>query len=295
LENTMPTLFNEPKPIRDLALEVYRFNGHTFAVYAVSDLCEYRFGAEATRNSRGKSVAKLSAEDSDFVARRAARRNKHKVHNSRRANMEIVTGWLNCDINKGPWLAGGAVLRFLGSGEVFGSHDFDMFYSCRTTAETNMTSLATIGWERRTGGESIPTDMREAYEKENGPINEHAVKYIGKLARKQVVFNFSLFKIYTRVEEALLGFDFRVCRMAIDGAMLVAIDGAVSDAIDCNLHVVRTTIKRRVGAYVNRGFKLYDPSNGKPHDLNRLPIMHWPDEVPRVYRQFATWAEMVGL
>ena len=61
-----------------------------------------------------------------------------------------------------------------------------------------------------------------------------------------------------------------------------------------SLVINRVTLKRRVAKYLQRGFILMDPKDGMRHDLNQFTEDEWPDEVAGVYRQFSSWAEMVG-
>lgn len=289
-ESDRSLIKNESKPIADLALDVYRHRGYVFAEYALSDLLHYRFGSNGPRKHKS---AKLDDTEKGFMQRRKARRHRRRQRQDRQRDFRALMELVHADIRSGPWCCGGAVVRLIGAGHTT-TCDFDLFYRDRVGAEDRIRYLqAAMKFEKQIDPPSITAETREDYERDFGPLNPHSARYQGSYKGSIVRYDFVMDRIYDRVEWALLGFDFRVCMMATDGELVVAVDGAVTDAIDQNLHIVRPTIQRRVRNYMNRGYILWCPRTGMRHDLNQgHGYDHvWPDEIPGIYRKFKTFDE----
>ena len=115
---------------------------------------------------------------------------------------------LGCDLQTGPWIAGGTP-RLLWNDESWWGHDIDVFVSSMTGLERLQTKMKQISWPAH--------QTRNAY--------TYNLEHAEKTHKVQIIckdFHRSLAQLFSY-------FDFTVCKFATDGNLIVADQQTVAD------------------------------------------------------------------
>lgn len=158
------------------------------------------------------------------------------------------------DLYTGPWIAGGAVLRWLNQ-EALGNHDLDVF--CRTHQQfQNLVDVFESATCEIRFVPRISKSRVSGVERQYSSV--HAITW--KIGIDGVYHTVQLIKTPRLSTSELFGaFDIRVCRMATDGVMFIAAPGALEDFHNRRLTVTLPSHKycmQRIAKYMCYG---YDP------------------------------------
>lgn len=170
----------------------------------------------------------------------------------------IVSPYL--DLEKGPWVAGGAVMRLLrhalhGVPTDYGG-DVDIFFASEEQRDA-LVPLMSAAVNNHGGGEynfSMATDIRKT------SATPHLEKYFRNPAQGEPMdFQIIGALFFPTLGELLDDFDFSVVRMATDGKKIIATDEALADLASGILRTGAATNRvmrpERLVRYMNRGFQ----------------------------------------
>lgn len=120
-----------------------------------------------------------------------------------------LVDYLNLDIDKGPWLAGGAVRKSY-LGQTIENSDLDIWFASLEQFETTKKQVIAIG-----ASEVYSTDNAVSYK-----FYEKGQDYTIQLIRR---------RFYNSAAEIISGFDFSVCQLATDGRRLIVGENTIRD------------------------------------------------------------------
>lgn len=150
-----------------------------------------------------------------------------------------LSEYLFLDIEKGPWLAGGAVRKSY-LGQSIENSDLDLWFANLEQFETAKKQVIALG-----AVEAYSTDNAVSYK-----FYEGTQTYIIQLIRR---------KFYNSAAEIIAGFDFSVCQLATDGHHLVVGQDTIRDIKTKTLRLTQPSLPEyivpRIIKYMVYGYR----------------------------------------
>ena len=166
--------------------------------------------------------------------------------NIHKADIEIVEKFINPNYENGPWIAGGAPLRWY-RGEAIGDADIDVY--CQTQKQARQL-LAKIQKESR----ALNWWSTIRYKTENAVSMK-----VGLVSDGGAGWNIQIItrRVYDTLEDVLNDFDITVCQVGTDGNKWVATANAINDIETKTLRLnlpIRDGVVKRVQKYWTYGY-----------------------------------------
>ena len=162
-------------------------------------------------------------------------------------DIEVVEKFIKPDFENGPWIAGGAPLRWY-RGEAIGDADIDVY--CRTQKQSRQL-LAKIQKESRTLNwwSAIKYKTENAVSMSVGTVGDNN----GANWNIQIITR----RVYDTLDDVLDDFDITVCQVGTDGDKWIATTDAISDIETKTLRLnlpIRDGVIKRVQKYWTYGY-----------------------------------------